>query len=99
MKKNNCLKLLGGGVCPYPGKIFPTQIVMIMKIYALFAFFTLTELVVTNIKAQVVSLELDDQKLSDVLASIEEQTEYHFFYNNLLVDETILVSIAAEKRN
>ncbi|WP_461532844.1 SusC/RagA family TonB-linked outer membrane protein [Sinomicrobium sp.] len=70
-----------------------------MKIYALLAFFTLGELLATNVKAQVVSLELEDQKLSDVLASIEEQTEYHFFYNNLLVDETILVSIAAEKRN
>ncbi|UGU16352.1 TonB-dependent receptor [Sinomicrobium kalidii] len=93
MKKNYRFKLFGRHFLSGSGKMPAKQMLRIMKIYVVLVCLTLGELLATNIKAQSISLNLKHSSLSEALAEIEQKTDYHFFYNNRLVDVSKKVSI------
>lgn len=65
-----------------------TLFLILFSIHAVFA-------VTSDAQNVVVSLNLKNQPIERVLTQIEEQTNYHFFYDNSLVNVDKLVSIDA----
>src|SRR5690606_38854680 len=93
MKKNYRFKSFYRHSHPGSGKVPVKQMIRIMKIYVVLVCLTLGELFATNIRAQNISLRMEQQSLSEALAAIEQKTDYHFFYNARLVDVSKKVSI------
>ena len=72
----------------------------IMKLSMILLFVGLMQVTAT-VYSQTTKLSIDakNQKVSDVLKSIEDQSEFRFFYKNEQVDATRKVNIVAEKKS
>ncbi|MGS2763241.1 SusC/RagA family TonB-linked outer membrane protein [Sinomicrobium sp. M5D2P9] len=93
MKKNYRFKSFYRHSHPGTGKVPVKQMIRIMKIYVVLVCLTIGELFAANLRAQNISLRMEQQNLSEALAVIEQKTDYHFFYNARLVDVSKKVSI------
>ncbi|MFD0861080.1 TonB-dependent receptor [Sungkyunkwania multivorans] len=70
----------------------------IMKIYIVLACISLAKLFASETYGQAITLNLEDVQLKDILAKIEKDSDYHFFYNNSLVDVSKKTSIHAQEQ-
>ena len=72
-----------------------------MKISFLLFFSTICMVFATGSYAQTAKVSFNDSDVAvkDVLRSIEDQTEFNFFYNNKLIDVDRKVSVEAEEEN
>ncbi len=72
------------------------HLIRFMKIYSLLICITLSKLFSFNTYSQNISISLDEVTLQLAIDKIEQQSEYHFFYNNSLIDITKKVSLKAD---
>lgn len=70
-----------------------------MKIYVALLIVTFAKVFASDIGAQNVSLNAENVKLKEVLSEIERQSNYHFFYNNNLINTSKEVSIKIKSSN
>ncbi len=78
-----------------------SKFIRVMKISCLLFFITACMVFANSSYAQTakVSFNKSDVAVKDVLRSIEDQTEFSFFYNNKLIDVERKVSVEAEGEN
>ncbi|PKA97501.1 TonB-linked SusC/RagA family outer membrane protein [Flavobacteriaceae bacterium MAR_2009_75] len=74
-------------------------IIRIMKIYVILLVFTLGKLFASEIKAQSISLEVNNVRLKKILNEIERKSDYSFFYNNSIIDVYKKQSLSVENKN
>src|SRR5690606_14734203 len=74
-------------------EFFTNKTIRIMKMYVIIAFMTLGELMATDVLTQNISLDIQDQPLSQAISEIEQMTDYHVFYNSKLVDLSQKITI------
>lgn len=79
--------------------VFLEKIPRVMKLYVLLFICSIGLIQATNSYAQtaLVNLEIKNRTIGDVLAEIESQTDFSFFFNNRHVDLERNVSISAQK--
>jgi|SRR5690606_17158737 len=78
---------------------FTKKTIRIMKLYVIIVFMTLGELLATDVLTQNISLNIQDQPLSQAIAEIEQMTDYHVFYNSKLVDLSQKITVQIWKQN
>ncbi len=74
------------------------QFLRIMKIYIVLVFVTLAKLFASNAYSQAITVNVENVALKTVLDQIEAESDFHFFYNNSLVDVSKKTTIHAEKQ-
>lgn len=83
-------------VSGWKGKLLRTMKLTIMLLYlsigTLFA-------VSTHGQAALISLEVKEKPISEVIEQIEKQTDYNFFYNSKLIDMKRRVSVKADNKD
>lgn len=77
------------------------QIPLYMKlsVIMLFVFAGLTFATESYSQSTFLTLDVNNKTVQDVLDEIENQSEYHFFYNNKQVNTERIVSLKSKKRN
>ncbi|MBQ0733266.1 TonB-dependent receptor [Aquimarina celericrescens] len=77
------------------------HLIRIMKIYSLLICITISKLFSFDTYSQNISISVDGVTLHEAIKEIEENSSYHFFYNNNLIDVSKKVSLKAndEKLN
>lgn len=71
-------------------------ILRIMKIYVALLIVSFVRVFASDIGAQNLTLNAENTKLKKILNEIEKQSDFHFFYNNSLVDVNKEASIVIE---
>ncbi len=71
------------------------HLIRIMKIYSLLICITISKLFSFDSYSQNISVSLHEATLQMAIEEIEEKSDFHFFYNNNLVDITKRVSLKA----
>ncbi len=81
-----------------PPGVFLTRkhLIRIMKIYSLLICITISKLFSFNTYSQNISISLNEVTLQLAIEEIEQKSEYHFFYNNSLIDISKKVSLKAD---
>ena len=75
------------------------KVLKIMKLITLLLIITSLQISAAGFsQTGKVDLKMENVSLRDVLTAIENQSDYDFFYNNLIVDEKAVVSVDAESR-
>lgn len=74
----------------------PIKIFRVMRLSMLFLFLGLSFTMATNTYSQstILSLQLENATIEDVINKIESETEFHFLYNKKVVDVNQKVSIS-----
>ena len=73
-----------------------TFLIKVMKTYILLFLISITKIFSSNGYAQHLTLNFENTELKEVFRSIEKDSEFTFFYNNDLIDNTQKVSISIE---
>ncbi len=81
----------------FHGVFIPKKhLIRIMKIYSLLICITIAKLFSSTTYSQNISIHLDKVTLQNAIKEIEGKSEYHFFYNNNLIDISKKVSLKAK---
>lgn len=73
-------------------------LIKVMKCYIILFFISIAELFSSNMYAQNLTLNFVNVELKSVLEDIEEKSEFSFFYNNNLIDNSQSVSINVKEK-
>lgn len=74
------------------------QFLRFMKIYVVLLFACLSKLFANEVHAQTITLKTEVTELKNILSEIEAKSNYHFFYNNSLVNVTAKTSIDVKRQ-
>ncbi|UOB17135.1 TonB-dependent receptor [Abyssalbus ytuae] len=80
------------------GFLLRKQFLRIMKIYVVLVCISVVKLFASNANAQAITLKVENAELKLIFKKIEAESNYHFFYNNSLINVSEKASINAESQ-
>lgn len=80
--------------------VFSKRTIRIMRLTLFLSLFTVCQLWATETYSQItkITVNLENQRIADVLLAVENQSEFYFLYSPKLIDVEKTVTIAVEKQ-
>ena len=80
--------------------VFSKRTIRIMRLTLFLSLFTVCQLWATETYSQItkITVNLENQRIADVLLAVENQSEFYFLYSPKLIDVEKTVTITVEKQ-
>lgn len=80
--------------------VFSKRTIRIMRLTLFFSLFAVCQLWATETYSQItkITVNLEDERIADVLLAVESQSEFYFLYSPKLIDVERTVTISVEKQ-